>query len=114
VQERASHRHVSHGRVSRERVSLVGFSRGPLSWASHVGLIRGHASAASGAKPVPSASAPKACVLCLRPKSLCPLPPFLPLLQSLGAPSAHCLSRAIMLFYPGAARGSIAGVGMCR
>jgi hypothetical protein len=43
----------------------------------------------------------------LRPKSLCPLPPpkslwplplSLPLPQNLGAPSAHCLSRAIMLF----------------
>jgi hypothetical protein len=78
-------------------VPLVGLSRGPLSRACI--CLR-----------------PKACVLCLRPKSLCPLPPpqslcplpppkslrplplSLPLPQSLGAPSAHCLSRAIMLF----------------
>jgi len=48
----------------------------PLSWASLAGLFRGHASA-SGPKPV-SSSAPKACILCLRPRAsgpcLCPYP----------------------------------------
>jgi hypothetical protein len=76
----------------------------------------------SAPEPVSSASAPRACVPCFRPRacvlclppracvlclrpSLCPLPPPqslrsppLSLPQSLGAPSAQCLSRASMLF----------------
>jgi hypothetical protein len=42
--------------TSHERTSLVGLSRGPLSWVSLAGLSRGHASV-SAPKPVSSVSA---------------------------------------------------------
>jgi len=75
--------HASHGCVSHECASLVGLSRGLLSRASVAGM---HLSAPQSLCPLPP------------PKSLRPLLLPIPLPQSLGAPSAHCLSRATMLF----------------
>ena len=51
--------HASYGRASHRRASLVGLSRGPLSWASLAGLSRGPLS--------------RACI-CLRPRACAPYP----------------------------------------
>jgi hypothetical protein len=75
-------------------------------------LSNGLESSSSAPKPPPPAPEPVSSASALEPvssvsaQSLCPLPPP----QSLGASSAHCPSQATMLFQPGAAHGSLAGV----
>jgi hypothetical protein len=82
---RASHRRSSHTRASHRRSSHTRASHGCVSHecASLAGM---HLPPPQSLCPLPP------------PKSLCPLLLLLPLPQSLGAPSAHCLSRATMLF----------------
>ena len=112
MQRHAFYRHTSH-----ECASLVGFSSGPLSWTSLAGLSRGHASV-SAPKACVLRLRLRACVLCLRPRAyvpyLRPLPLPLSLPQSLGALSAHFLSRATTAVLAGRSRGGLAEVEMCR